>query len=177
MFYKSVFTTDNIHVFEGYTKGDKWNGWDTPYFTKDVALKVLEWLKQRLDYHKSEYDSKLDAMITAYESDDVEVWEGMDIVVNGETIHVYPIGAYSWIWETIPNVKVYEYDNHFQGKVILSYIEENGLLNVNVWVFNDIPFYWDVQVDNRTGFIKNHDELLAELKKEKYVNEGYSETI
>lgn len=76
------------------------------------------------------------------------------------------------------NIKFYEHDEHFGGAVALAY-EDNGggRLEVEVWVFNDLPYYWQVEVNNTLSAIKNHDDLLEELKKPEYETEGCSETI
>lgn len=76
------------------------------------------------------------------------------------------------------NIKFYVHDDHFGGAVALAYEDDgDGWLEVEVWVFNDLPYYWWVEVNNTSDEIKNHDDLLEELKKEKYETEGTSETI
>ena len=39
-----------LEFFEGYTNGEKWNGWSVPYFTKEQAIKVYNTLKNKYDF-------------------------------------------------------------------------------------------------------------------------------
>ena len=73
--------------------------------------------------------------------------------------------------------KVYENDSHFNG-----HVELEGKLNssnivdciVTVKSFDGVSFVWEVSIER---YITNLDEILEELKKDKYVNKGASETI
>jgi hypothetical protein len=41
MFYESRFAIDDwFGPFEGWTTGERWNGWAYPYFEFDTALKM-----------------------------------------------------------------------------------------------------------------------------------------
>lgn len=43
MFYKTKFTlSDREEEYEGYTDGTLWNGWSTPYFTREQVGQFLE---------------------------------------------------------------------------------------------------------------------------------------
>lgn len=38
--FKSKFQIEEGPIYEGYTKGNHWNGWACPYFTKEVADQI-----------------------------------------------------------------------------------------------------------------------------------------
>ena len=88
--------------FAGYTNGDTWNGWACPYFSRTVAEAVLG--AAEANGYVWTYDETRDVFSVRNQEDlqdyEPEEYAGTDIVAGGETIHVYPIGAYSWIWET-----------------------------------------------------------------------------
>ena len=87
--------------FEGYTDGDIWNGWACPYFLQEVAEKVLA--ESEANGYSWEYEEAQDAYVVRNENDPVdyepEIFEGIEISVEGNRTTVYPIGAYSWVWE------------------------------------------------------------------------------
>lgn len=185
---KAFFGIDGLEggIYAGYTKGDKWNGWDCPYFPTAPANQIMFDLEGQSDYDLATFDAPTDSFVTRYEGgeEENEYWEGMDIEVDGETVHVYPIGSHGWVWQEIKNVKEYEWDEYFQARVLLSYVVNNSghVLEVELWQFHDKEndyrnSLWTVQVDNKDGRIKNHDDLLAELKKEYYYTEGCSVTL
>jgi hypothetical protein len=101
-FEKARFNIDAIPdtVFEGYSDGDTWNGFACPYFEKDVAEHVLR-ASVRNGYSWT-YDADRDAFIVRSIQDppdyEPEEFLGQSIMVNGQKITVYGIGAYFWIW-------------------------------------------------------------------------------
>lgn len=103
-FRKSTFAIDDNPSFPGYTYGAHWNGWACPYFTKETAIEIMQFYYPTLPAsHKEEqfwgYNPKEDYFIGGnIDHDDVMAWEGTDIEIDGETIRVYPIGAWAWIW-------------------------------------------------------------------------------
>lgn len=38
--FKSKFQIEDGPIYEGYTKGNHWNGWACPYFTREVADQI-----------------------------------------------------------------------------------------------------------------------------------------
>lgn len=168
-------------VVEGYTNGDNWNGWATPVFTFENAKKVIGMIEH--NSHDSRYDEKSDSFLVTFEegSNEVETFEGMDIVVDGETVKVYPLGAYSWVWEELENVKKFSNDPYFsdggESLILLSYTlgEGHSYAEVDFIIYNDNPFRWYVQVS--ADSFNSHEELLEELKKEYYWGEGASVTL
>lgn len=178
---KAFFGMEGIEggIYEGFTNGDRWNGWACPYFTLEVGKKIMTDLKGQAEYTWADYNKEHDEFITNYEGliGDSETWEGMDIEVEGEIVHVYPIGAFGWVWSEIENATAYEYDEYFQGKVIIASHPTDWGYSCELWVYNEVPFYWGVDVSDKEGKIKNNDDLLEELKKIEYVYEGASITI
>lgn len=88
-------------VFEGFTDGNTWNGWACPYFTRKVAVKVLE--ASRNNGYLWSYDAEADAFVVRHRDDpedfQPERFDGFHINLDNEEFAVYSIGAYSWIWE------------------------------------------------------------------------------
>lgn len=79
--------------FPGYTFGDRWNGWATPFFTKDVGMRIVKAHSKG----SARYDPRKDAFVFRLDPDapDLDVFEGE--IVEGKKL--YPIGSYYWIWE------------------------------------------------------------------------------
>ena len=101
-FTRVNFTMDSLpgKVYPGYTDGDDWNGWACPYFERPQAEAVLR--ASEPNGFLWRYDADGDAYVVRYnQAEDAapEVFEGIDIEVDGVLARVYPIGAYSWIWE------------------------------------------------------------------------------
>lgn len=91
----------DTELYPGYTFGDSWNGWATPHFTKEVAERVCALAYSTGAY--GGYDEAQDAFVGVLEGvspEDIDVWPGQDIVVDGQTVHVYPVGAWDWCWDS-----------------------------------------------------------------------------
>ncbi|MCS3645420.1 hypothetical protein [Salinibacter ruber] len=94
---------DPEETFEGYTKGDTWNGWACPYFEKDVAEQVAEHYSELHRYegeeeYWAEYAAEKD-VFAFYDTQSEEPQEFGAVQVGGEKL--YPIGAYCWTWVQI----------------------------------------------------------------------------
>lgn len=118
--YKFSICADGAPVYEGYTLGDTWNGWECPYFTKEVGEEMINFLKSYNDSSIAFFYAEKDAFVfEANEIDDfseedlkkdfslcedlskkglVDIFTGTDLIFEDHTIHVYDIGAYNWIW-------------------------------------------------------------------------------
>jgi len=87
-----------FNSFEGYTKGETWNGWSCPYFTFEQSKKVLEIYNQFCKIIQKDflayYDSEIDAFIFP-SFEEIEVYS----VLVEKGIKYYPIGSFAWIWE------------------------------------------------------------------------------
>lgn len=89
-------------LVQGYTRGERWNGWQCPCFTKEVVDKYIETEDMRTAY-KVVYNESKDTYILYdnYVEDDDEplAYEGHDIEINGVTKHVYDLGSWAWVWD------------------------------------------------------------------------------
>lgn len=83
----------------GYTNGQKWNGFDMPAFEKDEAKRIGEVFGDVI------YDEAGDFFFSdmGYPEEEPERFDGFDIVVDGETVRVYAIGAGFWTWTEEPD--------------------------------------------------------------------------
>jgi hypothetical protein len=81
---------------------ERWNGWVIPFFTREQVGPYLACQNTVAEY-TAVFDEAKDAVIVKcwQGEDEPEEAVGVDITVDGETLHVYPIGAFSWIWEEV----------------------------------------------------------------------------
>ena len=82
-------------AYAGWTTGRKWNGWATPHFEFDEAMRYAR------DSGNTQYDPDRDAFVTILEGmeDEPQVDEAKVITVPSRgRITVYPIGAGYWTW-------------------------------------------------------------------------------
>lgn len=103
-FHEAKFGIEGFEdvTFMGYTKGETWNGWACPRFSKKEADRVLDSMG---DGEYCELDDTFTFKIDG--STNPEEWhvhKGEDILVYGETVHVYAIGSGSWIWDEVEEV-------------------------------------------------------------------------
>jgi hypothetical protein len=86
-------------TFEGYTFGQRWNGWQVPYFTKEVGQAIMDEMNND-EGNTAVYDEERDMFVVSNTYDDgTEEFPGMDIAGDGEILHLYPIGSGSWVWD------------------------------------------------------------------------------
>lgn len=87
---------------EGYTFGDLWNGWECPYFTREVGEAIA------LEMQGEEaitYDAERDAFVLTYEPwgngepCPPEIFRAKRL--PGVDVPVYAIGAWGWCWEIV----------------------------------------------------------------------------
>jgi len=100
---KGLFSLDAIEgkKFPGYTFGDDWNGWATPYFESTEANAIAEALGGRKVYDKPSY------FLFPEHGEHEGGWQDFtDGPYKAETIktvdgdkYVFPIGAYNWTWD------------------------------------------------------------------------------
>jgi hypothetical protein len=99
---QALFTLDALgtQAFEGYTRGESWNGWSCPYFTFERAQAVVEaWQGQGW---AASFDEAAGLFTFAVGHDmdtgEAEAHESFgSLQIEGRTL--YPIGASSWMWE------------------------------------------------------------------------------
>ena len=97
---KAVFTIGEYpKAYIGYTSGRLWNGWATPYFEKEEAMRVAEGNNETAEY-PMQYDEIYDQFyVLDTEIAELETWKGEDIQTAEGIKHLYGIGAYSWVWD------------------------------------------------------------------------------
>lgn len=99
---KAIFVIDGISkAYLGYTGGDNWNGFTTPYFEVAEALEIKEKYNE-LNEDEMQYDEETDTFYIAeakYVSD--EVHKGKNLVTEDGIKHLYDIGAYYWMWDSM----------------------------------------------------------------------------
>ena len=98
---KTKFVIDtNEQTYEGYTDGRRWNGWECPWFTKEVADGMMRDLNK--EGVEAKYDSETDSYIIKVECyDEPDIFDGYDVETEDGSMHLYPIGAWCWIWEEV----------------------------------------------------------------------------
>lgn len=120
--HKAVFTIDvNPKAYIGYTSGRLWNGWATPYFEKEEAIRVMHDYNSERDLSEHMYyDEKNDMFITwCGVLNEYEYWRGEDIQTTEGIKHLYGIGAYSWIWDNAT-----DWDSTYLAEQIEDFIYE-----------------------------------------------------
>lgn len=99
---KAVFDINGEFTSEGYTNDQHWNGWACPYFTKEVGLKLAETMSDvTMDLT---FNEEQNTFVAQYYSgcaleDDIEIFEGSLHDVDGVPTMLYPIGAWTWVWQ------------------------------------------------------------------------------
>ena len=99
---KTRFVIDtNEQTYEGYTDGRRWNGWECPWFTKEVADEIMKALNN--EDIRAEYDSKKDSYLVYFDDDADGPYEfdGADVKTEDGSMHLYPVGAWCWIWDEV----------------------------------------------------------------------------
>jgi hypothetical protein len=140
---KALFYIDGGPIYTGYTNGDRWNGWATPYFTLEEAQRLQAEFNQG-DGLRMFYDCQADKFILQYDDDDEPyIWEGEDIQTVDGKLHLYGIGAYSHIWDEADND-----DKRYLAQTI------------NEFLFDFDPHEYNNQYDNEDEVI---DELIAQF--------------
>ena len=99
---EEIFEIDGMYMAKGYTLGDTWNGFECPFFTKEVAEEILQ---ETIDtdltqeyFVNFEYDKENEQFILK-ETDDKLLFPARKFKTgDGSEIKLYAIGAYMWCW-------------------------------------------------------------------------------
>lgn len=99
------FTLDTIEgkEFSGYDMGEKWNGYECPYFETSEAINILG------ASSANGYSWNFDIRSGAFEVihvDDKPDWPplrfpAVELRMGEKTLVVYPIGAWVWNWKRV----------------------------------------------------------------------------
>lgn len=83
------------HEFEGYTRGEEWNGFACPYFTFEQARRVADaWHEVGSN---AVYDSDNDRFSFQMDNGEMDSFPLLEI----DGMKVYAIGNGCWIWEEV----------------------------------------------------------------------------
>ena len=125
---------DDERIYEGYTDGTLWNGWACPWFTKEVTEQIMQDLNK--EGVKTEYDEERDSYIV-HQADDIDdVFDGVDVSTEDGFKHLYPIGAWCWIWDEV-QVEDFEDEEYVPSAENGDYSPSNpwDAPGMNVWDF------------------------------------------
>lgn len=168
------FVNDFEHPHIGYTNGDDWNGWATPYFEIDEAIAIMTEYNADNPECPMTHNKTTDAFyIAETEYTSKCIWAGIDCLTAEGIKHLYGIGAYCWIWEFVnqANVKyiaeriedflwefnTYEYRDQYDSREELAEAIINQLKDLNILKQMLITFY---------NFSLTEEELYNKLGKE-----------
>lgn len=84
-------------VFEGYTAGELWNGWERPLFPFESAQRIADAVNE---FQTAFYDALADEFVFETEDGETERFGAVEVEEIGK---LYPIGAGLWIWECVTN--------------------------------------------------------------------------
>ena len=140
---KSLFYIDGGPIYTGYTNGDRWNGWATPYFTLDEAQRLQADWNRETEFPML-YDVSKDEFRVKYDGDDEPyIWKGEDIQTVDGKLHLYGIGAYSHIWDEVDSD-----DKRYLAQTISEFLQDFD------------PYEWNDQDYDEYEVI---DELIAQF--------------
>lgn len=104
---KAVFTMNGFeypHI--GYTSGRLWNGWATPHFEIDEARAIMKEFNECAEF-PMQYDEIYDQFyILDTETTELEVWKGENCQTKEGIKHLYGIGAYAWVWDSVSQANI-----------------------------------------------------------------------
>lgn len=162
--YKAVFTIDCFpKAYIGYTSGRLWNGWATPYFEKEEAIRVMEGNNETAQY-PMQYDEIYDQFyILDTEDGELETWKGEDIHTEEGINHLYGIGAYCWVWDEVTD----------QSCLYLAQLIEDFIYEFDTYEYRDVGIDREEMVEA----IKNQLKELTTFKQayEIWYNEELSQ--
>ena len=177
---KALFNIDGGQVYVGYTSGQLWNGWATPYFPFDEAKKIqAEWNDEE---NPMTYDEERDEFRIHYDGDEIPyiwegeeipyIWEGEEIQTVDGKLHLYGIGAYSHIWDELD-----ENDKRYLAEQINEFIEDynpyeyrdavtdgDEMINALIKQFADLDIFarcYEIMNNARL----NSDQIYAKLEE------------
>lgn len=93
---KKTFCINDGKGYEGYTFCDLWNGWEMPYFTKEVAEQICK------DFSDEEYHYQYNARENCFDCIDTDDCIAIHTNIHTEDdvfISVYDFTSTGWCWE------------------------------------------------------------------------------
>lgn len=102
---RSCFEIDGLGTYEGYHRGDDWNGFACPVFEKDEAERIAADFRAQVSPDgpfEASFDPDTDAFLFRDPADDPNegplCFQAHTIEIDGEAKHVYTIGTRYWTW-------------------------------------------------------------------------------
>src|SRR5687768_6596852 len=102
----SIYTYDT--PFEGWTDGTLWNGWATPLFEYDEAMRIVDAHNRVEPFDKNDpgrawYDAEADqfCFVQASADGEVECYQAIEHETQDQKLKLYAVGARSWVWEEL----------------------------------------------------------------------------
>lgn len=92
---ESIFTLESMPTmeFDGFTKGETWNGWACPLFNFEQSQKIVE-AHNNQELLDAFYDEIRDVFVFEFPDEPEEYFGEM---IDGEKF--YDLGSGVWIWE------------------------------------------------------------------------------
>ena len=102
---RARFEIDGLGTYEGYHRGDSWNGWACPAFERAEAERIAADFHAQLTPNglfEAGYDTDADSFYFLDPDDDPNEgpihFAAETIDVGGVRTRVYPVGARYWTW-------------------------------------------------------------------------------
>lgn len=96
---KAFFTIEGEEKFQGITSGQRWNGFECPYFDLETAQKILSTLQdvdQAKEFGFSYYHFNDDfSLLFETHEDGTEQYSP----ITFEGVKYYSIGFCNWVWQ------------------------------------------------------------------------------
>lgn len=187
----ATFVIEDGQPFEGYDEEYYWNGWECPWFTKEVGDTIIDYYK---DYMHFNAEKDAFAYVSPNDDGEIEYFVGQDIETVDGVKHLYPIGNKSWIWDKYTENEDLEEelseDDNFTYKGLsftLWYLDGNDEFAI---VCDDIEEDYD-NTPAAIGFIsmdapesavmetikKNYNEFIYTVGKGRHYAEHYTDGL
>lgn len=146
---RTIFTIDGVaQAYIGYTDGDDWNGFETPYFEVAEALDIMAKYNQLGIDEQMQYDEDRDEFFVYEEAlEEFTIWKGKNLVTEDGIKHLYGIGAYYWMWDSMGATKHRE---------VAQQVEE-------FIYYHDTYNYWDEYDTRREDVVTKITEQFQDL--------------
>jgi hypothetical protein len=95
------YIPENIPPVKGISFGDRWNGWECPYFTIEGVKQILAYTGEGhdMDYDDGTYYSFDEGQVIEESVEDGEVTKTPVDPKNVGGVNYYPVGAFNWVWQ------------------------------------------------------------------------------
>jgi hypothetical protein len=100
---RSQFSINDGQTYhDGFTNGTLWNGWACPSFEYNVCVDIMNEINALSEAYQSGesifYDPQHDAFVYKQDNEIWDTYNATAIKFEGETIKVYSLGAFGWVW-------------------------------------------------------------------------------